>query len=55
MLAMLAALMQHHGLTLHDPEVAALQEATQPEILAQQLNQTLAQEPGSPPLPVRTP
>jgi uncharacterized membrane protein len=55
MLAMLAALMQHHGLALHDPEVAALQEATQPEVLVQQLDQTLTQEPGSPPLSLPTP
>ena len=54
MLAMLAALMQHHGVALHDPEVAALQEATQPEVLVQQLDQTLAQEPGSPPPPLQT-
>src|SRR5437016_1162153 len=39
MLAMLAALMRHQGLALDDPEVAALQEATRPEVLVQQLEQ----------------
>jgi hypothetical protein len=33
--------MQHQGLALEDPEVAAMQEATQPEVLVQQLEQTL--------------
>src|SRR5207245_2733047 len=37
MLAMLAALLRQQGLALDDPEVAALQEATRPEVLVQQL------------------
>jgi uncharacterized membrane protein len=41
MLAMLAALLRHQGLALDDPEVTALQEATRPEILVQQLEQAL--------------
>ena len=59
MLAMLAALLQHQGLALHDPDIVALQEATQPEVLAQQLDQTLVQprarEPGPPPSPLQMP
>ena len=51
MLAMLAALMRHQGLALDDPELAALQEATRPEVLVQQLEQALEppgpEEPGS--------
>jgi hypothetical protein len=46
MLATLAALLRHQGLALDDPEVAALQEATRPEVLVQQLEQAL--EPPSP-------
>jgi hypothetical protein len=53
MLAMLAALMRQQGVALEDPEVAALQEATRPEVLLQQLEEALEQptqeEPGSSP------
>ena len=53
--AMLAALMRHQGLALDDPEVAALQEATRPEVLVPQLEQALEppieEEPGSLPRP----
>jgi len=55
MLAMLAALMRQQGVALDDPEVAALQEATRPEVLLQQLEEALEQptqeEPGSSPAP----
>jgi uncharacterized membrane protein len=51
MLAMLAALLRQQGLALDDPEVTALQEATRPEVLVQQLEQALEppieEEPGS--------
>ena len=43
MLAMLEALLQHHGLSQPDPELAAFKEVTQPEVLAQQIDLTLAQ------------
>jgi uncharacterized membrane protein len=55
MLAMLAALLRQQGLALDDPEVTALQEATRPEVLVQQLEEALElpspEEPGplSPP------
>jgi uncharacterized membrane protein len=59
MLAMLAALMRQQGLALDDPEVVALQEATQPEVLLQQLEQALEpptqEESGAPPPPPQTP
>jgi uncharacterized membrane protein len=59
MLAMLAVLLRQQGLALDDPEVAALQEATRPETLVQQLEQALEQppqdEPGTPPPPLQRP
>ena len=42
-LSMLETLLQHHGLLQHDPDLAALKEVTQPEILAQQIDLTLEQ------------
>jgi uncharacterized membrane protein len=41
MLAMLEALLQYHGLVQPDPEVASLEETTAPDVLAQQIEQTL--------------
>jgi len=41
MLAMLEALLRHHGLVQPDPEVASLEEATRPDMLAQQIEQSL--------------
>src|SRR5262244_2752826 len=40
-LAMLEALLHYHGLVQSDPEVASLEEATQPDKLVQQIEQTL--------------
>jgi uncharacterized membrane protein len=41
MLAMLEALLRHHGLVQPDPEVGSLEETTQPDILVQQIEQSL--------------
>ena len=41
MLAMLEALLRDHGLVQPDPEVTSLEEATQPDMLAQQIEQSL--------------
>jgi hypothetical protein len=41
MLAMLEALLRYHGLVQPDPEVALLEETTAPDVLAQQIEQTL--------------
>ena len=41
MLAMLEALLRFHGLVQPDPEVAPLAEATHPDMLVQQIEQTL--------------
>jgi uncharacterized membrane protein len=41
MLAMLEALLRHHGLVQPDPEVTSLEEATQPYILVQQIEESL--------------
>jgi uncharacterized membrane protein len=41
MLAMLEALLRYHGLVQPDPEVASLEEATQPDMLAQQIEESL--------------
>ena len=57
-LAMLEALLRFHGLVQPDPEVASLAEATQPDILAQQIEQTLEhnqQEETAPEQPPQTP
>jgi uncharacterized membrane protein len=52
MLTMLTALLPHQGVALDDPEVEALQEATQPDVLVQQLEQALEapspEEPAAP-------
>lgn len=58
MLAMLEALLRHHGLVQPDPEVASLAEATQPDLLVQQIAQTLErnqQGETAPESPTRTP
>ena len=55
MLAMLEALLRYHGLVQPDPEVTSLEEATQPDMLAQQIEQSLEHNqqeettPGKPP------
>jgi uncharacterized membrane protein len=57
-LAMLEALMRFHGLVQPDPEVASLEEATQPDMLVQQIEQTLEhnqQEKTAPTKPPQTP
>jgi uncharacterized membrane protein len=41
MLAMLEALLQHHGLVQPDPEIASLEEATHPDMLVQQIEESL--------------
>jgi uncharacterized membrane protein len=41
MLAMLEALLRHHGLVQPDPEVTSLEEATHPDMLAQQIEESL--------------
>jgi uncharacterized membrane protein len=41
MLAMLEVLLRYHGLVQPDPEVASLEEATQPDMLAQQIEESL--------------
>ena len=55
MLAMLAALMRHQGLALDDPEVAALQEATRPEVLVEQLERALEHPSAEEPDPLQPP
>ena len=57
-LAMLEALLRFHGLVQPDPEVASLAEATQPDMLVQQIEQTLEhnqQEKTAPAKPPQTP
>src|SRR5947208_1045853 len=57
-LAMLEALLRFHGLVQPDPEVAPLAEATQPDRLIQQIEQTLEhnqQEETAPEKPPQTP
>ena len=57
-LAMLEALLRFHGLVQPDPEVASLEEATQPDMLVQQIEQTLEhnqQEKTAPTKPPQTP
>jgi uncharacterized membrane protein len=41
MLAMLETLLRYHGLVQSDPEVASLEETTQPDMLVQQIEKTL--------------
>ena len=41
MLAMLEALLRHHGLVQPDPEVTSLAEATHPDMLVQQIEESL--------------
>jgi hypothetical protein len=55
---MLEALLRFHGLVQPDPEVASLAEATQPDMLVQQIEQTLEhtqQEKTAPAKPPQTP
>jgi len=57
-LAMLEALLRFHGLVQPDPEVASLAEATQPDMLIQQIEQSLEhtkQEGTAPEKPPQTP
>src|SRR5215831_17478423 len=57
-LSMLEALLRFHGLVQPDPEVASLAEATQPDMLVQQIEQTLEhnqQEKTAPAKPPQTP
>lgn len=51
MLAMLEVLLQHHGLSQPDPDLAALEEVTQPELVVQQIDLTLAQNSQGEPVP----
>lgn len=58
MLAMLEALLRFHGLVQPDPEIASLAEATQPDMLIQQIEQSLEhnqQEETAPEKPPQTP
>ena len=41
MLSMLQALLRHHGLNAKNPEVEALQQMTDPEILASHIDQSM--------------
>jgi uncharacterized membrane protein len=41
MLAMLEALLRHHGLVQPDPEITSLEEATRPDMLVQQIEESL--------------
>jgi len=57
-LAMLEALLRFHGLVQPDPEIASLAEATQPDMLIQQIEQSLEhnqQEETVPEKPPQTP
>ena len=57
-LAMLEALLRFHGLVQPDPEIASLAEATQPDMLIQQIEQSLEhnqQEETAPEKPPQTP
>jgi uncharacterized membrane protein len=57
-LAMLEALLRFHGLVQPDPEIASLAEATQPDMLIQQIEQSLEhkqQEGTAPEKPPQTP
>ena len=57
-LAMLEALLRFHGLVQPDPELASLEEATQPDILLQQIEQSLEhnqQKETAPENPPQTP
>jgi len=57
-LAMLEALLRFHGLVQPDPEIASLAEATQPDMLIQQIEQSLEhqqQEKTAPEKPPQTP
>jgi uncharacterized membrane protein len=58
MLAMLEALLRYHGLVQPDPEVSSLAEATQPDMLVQQIEKTLEhnqEEATAPERPAQTP
>lgn len=57
-LAMLEALLRFHGLVQPDPEIASLAEATQPDMLIQQIEQSLEhnqQEKTAPEKPPQAP
>jgi uncharacterized membrane protein len=57
-LAMLEALLRFHGLVQPDPEIASLAEATQPDMLIQQIEQSLEHnqhEEAAPEKPPQTP
>jgi len=57
-LAMLEALLRFHGLVQPDPEIASLAEATQPDMLIQQIEQSLEHnqhEETAPEKPPQTP
>jgi len=54
-LAMLEALLRFHGLVQPDPEVASLAEATQPDMLVQQIEQTLEHNQQEETAPVKPP
>jgi uncharacterized membrane protein len=55
MLAMLEALLRYHGLVQPDPEVASLEEATQPDMLAQQIEESLERNQQKDTTPAKSP
>jgi uncharacterized membrane protein len=54
-LAMLEALLRFHGLVQPDPEIASLAEATQPDMLIQQIEQSLEHNPQEETVPEKPP
>jgi hypothetical protein len=48
MLAMLERIQQHLGIGQHDPEVAALRKATEPERLVEQIEQHVERQESDP-------
>ena len=55
MLAMLEALLRHYGLVQPDPEVTSLEEATQPDMLAQQIEESLERKQPKDTTPEKSP